>query len=58
MARKGYNGLAIELKRDTKAKVSTDQRSWLTELNFQGYKAEICYGFDDAQKVITDYLKD
>lgn len=56
VAAKGYHGLYIELKRRVGGRLSVEQKSWLNALNAQGYKAEVCLGFDDAVTVIKDYL--
>lgn len=51
----GYHGLYIELKVG-KNKPSQVQKQWLSKLSEAGYKAAVCYGFDDAMKTIMDYL--
>ena len=57
VARGPYHGLRIELKRADRSNHATDaQREWLARLNFQDYLAVVCYGADEAIKVITDYL--
>jgi hypothetical protein len=56
MAKKGFYGLAIELKRTTSSNVTDEQRFWIEHLNEQGYKAVICKGADAAIEVIEDYL--
>jgi hypothetical protein len=50
-----YHGLFIEMKSE-KGKVSDNQKDWLNFLSGQGYMACVCYGFDDAKKVIDVYL--
>ena len=55
-ARKGFHGLFIELKRTKGGKVSEDQRAWLDALTRQGYRAVVCYGFEEAQHEIESYL--
>ena len=57
LARKGYHGLYIELKVG-KNKPSTNQLKWIEILNTNGYKAVVCYGFDETIKTIEDYLKE
>ena len=57
-ARNGYHGLAIELKRIKGGTVSVTQKQCLQELNDRGYKAEVARGFDEARKIIDDYLKE
>ena len=57
VARGGYHGLRIELKRnDGKSKPTTDQRRWLNDLAEQGYMARVCRGWLDAASVIVAYL--
>lgn len=56
VARCGYHGLWIELKRREGGKVSPKQSDWLTELNFQQYLAVVSYGAEDACDVLYKYL--
>ena len=58
VARGGYHGLYIEMKRRKGGKVSSEQESWLDALRGQGYKAVICWGWEDAKNVIEGYLND
>lgn len=51
-----YHGLYIELKVGNN-KATDKQKEWLLNLNMQGYKAVICYGWEDAVKMIEGYLK-
>ena len=51
-----YHGLYIELKRRKGGKISNAQKLWLTALAGQGYKAYVCFGCDEAKKVILAYL--
>lgn len=53
-----YHGLFIELKRAKKhlSRVSKEQREWIKDLNKQGYAAYVCYGAEDAKKVVLAYL--
>lgn len=62
----GFHGLFIEMKR-TKLKpkrdgsrggMSEDQIWWQNELQFQGYLAVTCYGWEEAWTVIRGYLDD
>ena len=55
VARHGYHGLYVEMK-SKKGRVQKSQRWWLEQLNAQGYKAVVCYGFAQAVDVITEYL--
>lgn len=50
-----YHGLFIELKADG-GKVSPEQMWWIDNLNSVGYRAEICFGWVNAAKVISEYL--
>ena len=52
----GFNGLFIELKTKT-GKVSENQELMIERLNEQGYRAVVCYGFDESIKTIKDYLE-
>ena len=56
VARGGYHGLYIELKRQKGGVVSETQKSWITALNTQGYKAIICHGAEEAIEQIRGYL--
>lgn len=61
IASNGYHGLFIELKkprvkRKPPPRVSKEQKIVLTRLNEAGYKAIICYGFDEATEAIICYL--
>jgi hypothetical protein len=57
VARNGYHGLYIELKRQKGGTVSETQKSWITALAEQGYEAVVCKGAEEAIKVIKEYLK-
>lgn len=50
-----YHGLYIELKVG-KNKPSDAQRSWISRLDEQGYCAVVCYGWQSARDVITNYI--
>lgn len=57
VARGGYHGLYIELKRVKGGRVSTAQQGWIAALRDQGYYACVCKGWDDAAGVIKKYLE-
>ena len=58
VSRGGYHGLYIELKR-TRGSTTTDgQEKWIAALEREGYKAVVCYGWEAAAKVISEYLKE
>lgn len=50
-----YHGLYIELKIKGN-KPTINQRDWINRLREQGYRAEVCYGWEEASGVILDYL--
>lgn len=52
-----YHALHIEMKRDRKSRVSKEQEEWISNLNYYGYYAVICYSADDAIKILEQYLK-
>lgn len=57
-----YAGLFIELKRPKekgtqKGILSADQKGWIDFLTGQGYRCEVCFGWEEARDVIKDYLK-
>jgi len=54
--RGAFHGLRIEMKSPT-GKVSDEQKDWLYRLNKHGYCAVVCYGWEDAAKMIESYLK-
>ena len=53
---KHAHGLFIELK-SANGKVSENQREWLGALSSSGYQCNVCYSFDEAKKVIEEYLQ-
>jgi hypothetical protein len=50
-----YSGLYIELKKE-KGKPSPEQKEFGAFVLEQGFGFAICYGWEEAVKVITDYL--
>jgi hypothetical protein len=50
-----YHGLYIEMKFG-RNKPSEAQKWWIEQLQQQGYKVNVCYGWGEAVKVIVDYL--
>lgn len=56
VARGGYHGLYIELKRRKGGSVSVEQKTWIDLLNQQKYKAVVCHGWEMAQVVLRAYL--
>jgi len=55
VARMGYNSLYIEMKVKPN-KPTKKQLEWHTALREQGHKVEVCYGWQEAQGVLEDYL--
>jgi len=55
----GWHGLFIEMKKSkgVQSDVSDVQREFLGRANLIGYRAEVCFGFDQARVVIDDYLR-
>ena len=52
----GYHGMYIEMKRpDHKNKPTADQQDWLDYFNRVGYKAVVCYGYEEAVTEIQRY---
>ena len=56
VARGGWHGLYIELKRRKGGKVSSHQSEWLQELTYQHYYATVAQGAEEACDVIYRYL--
>lgn len=57
VARGGWHGLYIELKRTVGGRVSKEQREWLGKLNAQGYYTAVCQGWEEAKNAIEWYLQ-
>ena len=58
VAAMGYHGLFIEMKRkDGRASdVKKEQRAWLRDLEVQGYRGLVCFGWEEAAEAIARYL--
>lgn len=56
VARWGWNGLFIEMKRQKDGRVSKEQQAWISKLTTQGYLVRVCNGFDEAKKSLLLYL--
>jgi hypothetical protein len=52
----GWHGLFIEMKA-AKGVLSDDQEKFLGRAQLMGYLSVACFGFEEAKKMITDYLK-
>lgn len=57
VARGGFHGLYIEMKRQQGGRLSEEQRWWLNAVREQGYAAYMCCGWNEAAEVITEYIK-
>jgi len=58
VARGGWHGLFIEMKRQKGGRLSDDQKAWLEALNDGGYRAERCDGAEAACDLIWQYLQE
>lgn len=56
VAKGGFHGLYIELKAG-KNKTTDNQDKWLGALEANGYCIAVCYGWEEASKTITNYIK-
>jgi|FreactcultureFD7_1027221.scaffolds.fasta_scaffold08444_4 hypothetical protein len=54
---KQHHGLFIEMKA-AKGKVSEQQEYFVQQAQLQGYAACVCFGFEQAQSTIENYLRD
>ncbi len=52
----GHHGLYIELKRESGGKVSASQKKWQKILRENGYICEVAYGFEEAKRIVIDYM--
>lgn len=57
VARGGYHGLFLELKRKRGSKTYVEQKAWHLWLTDQGYYVAVCEGAEAAEKVILWYLE-
>ena len=55
--RGGFHGLYIEMKRRTGGRVSVEQKKMILALRAQGYRVEVCRGWDEARDTICAYLR-
>lgn len=55
VARAHYHGIYIELK-SSMGRPSKEQLAWIVALKAEAYCAEICYGWDEARKILEEYL--
>lgn len=57
VARNGYHGLFIEMKRRDGGRITPEQQRWIDRLTEQGYRVVVCYGRDEAETAIVTYLE-
>ena len=57
VARGGYHGLFIEMKRRIGGRSTPEQKEWQRALLEEGYAACVCKGFDEARETIEWYLR-
>ena len=55
--RGGYGGLYIEMKRRKGGRVSIEQKKAIIALREQGYRVEVCEGWEKAREVIKEYME-
>lgn len=56
VARGGFHGLYVEMKRLEGGRVSTEQKAWLAALHEAGHCVALCEGHEQAIAVLRDYL--
>ena len=52
----GWHGLFIELKSE-KGKLQPNQVEFMGRATLLGYMSVVCYGFEEAKDLITEYLQ-
>jgi len=57
VARKGYHGLYIEMKKVKGGRVSQSQKDFIRGVQEQGYCAHVCLGHADAIETIESYME-
>lgn len=57
VARGGFYGLFVEMKRTSKSVISDAQYSMIQELREAGYRVEVCKGREEAKRIVREYLK-
>lgn len=57
VARGGFHGLYIELKRLKGNDTTENQDTWIAALKKQGYCVLVCRGWQEASEAIIKYLK-
>lgn len=57
VAKGGYHGLYIELKRTKGGGTSDNQDTWIEALREQGYRVDVCKGWEKAKETILEYIR-
>ena len=57
VAKNGWHGLYIEMKRTVGGVVSPEQKRWIDKLRMQKYRVEVCKGFHAAADIIEAYME-
>lgn len=52
----GYHGMFVELK-TKKGRATAEQVEYIKMAREMGYKAEICHGYEEAERVFREYLE-
>lgn len=55
-ARAGYHGLYIEMKRRQGGRVEVEQRETIESLRAEGFRVEVCRGWEAGRAVLVEYL--
>lgn len=58
VARHGWHGLFIEMKRKKQWHTSPEQKWWQERLAAAGYMVVVCWGADEALKVLLEYVEE
>lgn len=56
VARNGFHGIWIEMKRKHGGRLSADQKDWLEGMREEGYKAVRADGAEEAIAILEEYL--
>lgn len=54
---KGFNGLALELKRSRKLHATENQKTWLNRLTKNNWHCALCFTSDAACKIVEKYIE-
>lgn len=51
-----FHGLYLEMKRETKYRVSEDQEEFLDRMSDAGYRAAVAPGYNTAVQIVSEYM--